>query len=94
MGWWVNGWVSCAAVPSFLPWPWPPHRKHERTVHDNCRPYACGLCDRTFGEVSGNGEGWPRGGVSRRDMAFGGGWCRSRCAQWMLGSGIAVVGWC
>lgn len=90
----LGGWVGGAAVPPFASWPWPPHRKHERTVHDKARPYACHLCDRTFGEVSGNGEWWRRGGVSRRAMAMGDSWCRSGCAWWMLSSGIALMGWC
>lgn len=42
-------------------WPWLPNRKHERTVHDKSRPFACDQCNRTFGEVSGRGEGWQRG---------------------------------
>lgn len=43
------------------PWPWLPNRKHERTVHDKSRPFACDQCNRTFGEVSGRGEGWQGG---------------------------------
>ncbi|KAK1870183.1 hypothetical protein I4F81_012645 [Pyropia yezoensis] len=52
-------------------------QKHERTVHDKSRPFACDQCDRTFGEVgnrcvcgvSGDeegGDGGGRGGAEGR----------------------------